>query len=153
MKDHSNVTLSLPEPVLRRFRIYAAEWKQSMSALMAEAIQRMMDEKSGAGAAKRRILARLKNPPGRLPGGKITWSREELHEREPWIPISSFTCTPEMPAASKTSRRTYREPYRIGECGHEHPGANRILLNGNPQTWTRKRNGGNRRGLRDGNSS
>lgn len=54
-----------------------------MTALMAEAIQRMIDEESGAGAAKRRILARLKNPPGRLPGGKITWSREELHEPEP----------------------------------------------------------------------
>ena len=81
MKNHSNVTLSLPQPLLRRFRIYAAKRNQSMTGLMAEAITRMMDEEGEAEAAKRRILARLRNPTGRLPGGKISWSREELYER------------------------------------------------------------------------
>jgi len=41
---HRNVTLSLPEHLLRRFRIYAATRNQSMTGLMAESIRRMMDQ-------------------------------------------------------------------------------------------------------------
>jgi hypothetical protein len=40
---HKNVTLSLPEPLLRRFRVFAAERNQSMTSVMAEAIQGMID--------------------------------------------------------------------------------------------------------------
>ena len=39
VKDHRNVTLSLPETLLRRFRVHAAERNQSMIALMTEAIR------------------------------------------------------------------------------------------------------------------
>jgi hypothetical protein len=53
---------------------------------MAEAIKRMMDEESETEAAKRRILARLRNPTGRLARGKISWTREELYER--WVSSS-----------------------------------------------------------------
>ena len=81
MKAFQNVTLSLPEPLLRRFRVFAAERNQSMTGVMAEAIRRMMDEDTKSGQAKRRFLERLKNPPGRSARGKITWTREELHER------------------------------------------------------------------------
>ena len=84
MKGHRNVTLSLPEPLLRRFRVYAAERNQSMTALMAEAIRQVLDQgerEEHAAAAKRRILERMRNPPGTGTGGRITWTREELHER------------------------------------------------------------------------
>ena len=84
MKDHRNVTLSLAEPLLRQFRIYAAERNQSMTALMAEAIRNLMereDRERQVAAAKRRILERMRNPPGSGTGGRITWTREELHER------------------------------------------------------------------------
>jgi len=39
---HKNVTLSLPEPLLRKFRVYAASRNRSMTNLMAEAIQTLM---------------------------------------------------------------------------------------------------------------
>jgi len=84
VKDHRNVTLSLPEPLLRRFRVYAAERNQSMTALMAEAIRNLLereDREQQAAAAKRRILARIQNAPDWGTGGRITWTREELHER------------------------------------------------------------------------
>jgi hypothetical protein len=58
-----NVTLSLPQPLWRKFRVYAAKRKQSMTALMSEAIRRIMDEEDSREAAKQRLLKRLQNPP------------------------------------------------------------------------------------------
>jgi plasmid stability protein len=81
VSEHTNVTLSLPSPLLRRFRIYAAKHNRSMTALMSDAISKMVDEEGETGRAERRILERLRNPPGRLTGGKITWTREDVHER------------------------------------------------------------------------
>lgn len=81
MPIHKNVTLSLPEALLNRFRVYAAERNQSMTQLMAEAIPALMNEgKRGAGA-KRRFMQRIRNAPDRGTKGKIRWSLEELHER------------------------------------------------------------------------
>lgn len=87
--DHRNVTLSLPEPLLRRFRVYAAERNQSMTALMTDAIRHMVDQDSVDQEkeaerikAGKRLIARMRNAPaGRLPGGKITWTRDELWEQ------------------------------------------------------------------------
>ena len=79
--NHKNVTLSLSEPLLRRFRIYAAAHNQSMTALMAEAIRQMIDRNSDSAKAKRRFLHRIQRAPDRHTRGVIRWSREELHER------------------------------------------------------------------------
>lgn len=76
-----NVTLSLPEPLLRKFRVYAAERNQSMTALMAQAIIKLMDEDDWREAAKRRIINRIHNANDWGTGGKITWTRDELYER------------------------------------------------------------------------
>jgi hypothetical protein len=81
VSKHKNVTLSLPEPLLRRFRIYAATRNQSMTSLMAESIRRMIDEDFDADRAARRFMARIENAPDRGTGGVIPWTRGELHER------------------------------------------------------------------------
>lgn len=81
MRKHKNVTLSLPESLLRRFRVYAAAQDRSMTGLMAEAIGNVMDQNGVTGRAKRRFLDRIQNAPDRGTGGVIRWSREELHER------------------------------------------------------------------------
>jgi hypothetical protein len=78
---HKNVTLSLPEPLLRRFRIYAATRNQSMTRLMAESIRRMLDQDVDADRAAQRFLERIENAPDRGTGGVIGWTRDELHER------------------------------------------------------------------------
>jgi len=77
---HKNVTLSLPEPLLRRFRIYAASRNQSMTKLMTEAIRLLMDQESER-AAKRRIIERMRDAPDLGTKGVISWTREELHDR------------------------------------------------------------------------
>jgi Arc/MetJ-type ribon-helix-helix transcriptional regulator len=79
--EHRNVTLSLPEPLLRRFRVYAASRNLSMSHLMNEAIEKMIDEEGERQAAARRLIDGMRNSPDRGIGGKITWTREELYER------------------------------------------------------------------------
>lgn len=81
MSSYKNVTLSLPESLLRRFRVYAAERNESMTQLMSEAIRALMDQDKRAANAKKRFLERIQNAPDRGTKGKIRWSREELHER------------------------------------------------------------------------
>ena len=81
MKEHRNVTLSLPEPLLRRFRVYAAARNESMTSLMAEAIRALIERDEQTAAMNRRFLERIRNAPDRGTGGNIRWSREEMHER------------------------------------------------------------------------
>jgi len=80
-QKHQNVTLSLPEALLRRFRVYAASRNDSMTSVMAEAIRKLMDQEQQADSAKRRFLERIRNSPDRGTGGRARWTRDELHER------------------------------------------------------------------------
>ena len=80
-ESHKNVTLSLPVPLLRRFKVYAASQNQSMSSLMAKAVEKLMERDDSAETAEKRFLERIRKAPSRGTGGKITWTREELHER------------------------------------------------------------------------
>ena len=80
-REQTNVTLSLPEPLLRRFRVFAATRNQSMSSLMASAIREMIQQESQTQKAKRRFLERIRNAPDRGTKGKIRWTRDQLHER------------------------------------------------------------------------
>jgi predicted transcriptional regulator len=81
VKLRKNVTLSLPEPLLRRFRIYAAARNQSMTSVMAEAIRKLMESDQQTSEAKRRFLERIRNAPGLGTRGSAVWPRGHLHER------------------------------------------------------------------------
>lgn len=77
---YKNVTLSLPEPVLRRFRAYAAGRNQSMSGLMAQAIEKLLEHDDEYEKAKRRLIEGMRNAPDLGTNGKIPWTRDELYE-------------------------------------------------------------------------
>lgn len=79
--SHRNVTLSLPEALLKDFKVFAAERNQSMTALAAEAIRQMMEAPSGREAARARMIDRMKNAKDRTNGRGITWTRDEIYER------------------------------------------------------------------------
>ncbi len=81
MTAYKNVTLSLPEALLRRFRVYAAARNQSMTGVMAEAIRKLMEEDQQTARASRRFLERIRNAPDRGTAGRAKWTRDELHER------------------------------------------------------------------------
>lgn len=78
---NKDFTLTIPEPLLRRFQAYAASRHQSMSSLVAEAISRMVDQDTEVAAAKRRFFDRIRNARDRGTRGKIRWRRDELYER------------------------------------------------------------------------
>ena len=79
--EHKNVTLSLPEDLLHKFRVYAASRGQSMSHLMTLAIQHMLADEGKWDISKRRMIERMRNATDRGTNGVITWTRDEIHER------------------------------------------------------------------------
>ena len=76
-----NITLSLPEEVLREAKVVAARRGTSVSALLAGALYELVERKSGYAAARERGLAALGRGLDLGTGGEIGWGREELHER------------------------------------------------------------------------
>lgn len=81
MAAHKNVTLSLPESLLRRFRVYAASRNRSMTSLMTEAIRDLMDQDQQREKAKRHFMELLREGQNLGTHGVASWTREELHER------------------------------------------------------------------------
>lgn len=76
-----NVTLSLPEEVLREVKVLAARRRTSVSALLAGVLEEMVERETGHELARSRSLARLTRGYDLGTGGKVRWAREELHER------------------------------------------------------------------------
>jgi len=52
-----------------------------MTSLMTEAIRTLIEQDRQNAQAKRRFLERIRNAPGRGTHGKVSWTRDELHER------------------------------------------------------------------------
>jgi hypothetical protein len=52
-----------------------------MSAIMTEAIRNLTERDDRVEAANRRLIARIRNAPDLGTHGKITWTRDEIHER------------------------------------------------------------------------
>ena len=75
----TNITLKLDSELLREVRVLAAEEGTSVSALLAERLEKIVREHKAYSRAKKRALARLRE------GLDLQWrrphSRDELHER------------------------------------------------------------------------
>jgi metal-responsive CopG/Arc/MetJ family transcriptional regulator len=82
VNGNKNVTFSLPESLLHEFKVYAAKRNQSMTSLVAEAIEKLVKQRGDEyEQAKRRIFERLNNPFDLGTNGKIPWTRDEIHQR------------------------------------------------------------------------
>lgn len=81
MKETQNVTLALPRALLKRAKRVAAEQDTSVSALLAAALARAVDDVERYGAAERRYVAALVRRADLGTRGRATWTRESLHER------------------------------------------------------------------------
>lgn len=79
--ENRNITLSLPDEVLREAKVVAARRGTSLSALLAGALTELVERESGYAAAKARSLASLGKGRDLGTGGTIRWGRDELHER------------------------------------------------------------------------
>ena len=81
MSTNRNLTINLPELLIRQLRVYAAVKNQSMTTVVKAAIEQTVAEDSDAKKAAERLINRLRNAPDRGIGGKITWTRDELYDR------------------------------------------------------------------------
>jgi len=75
----TNITLKLDRNLLRKVRVLAAERDTSMSALMAEQLEKAVREHDGYEEAKRRALTRMKRATSL--GYTPPASRDEFYER------------------------------------------------------------------------
>ncbi|MGH3664835.1 MAG: DUF6364 family protein [Egibacteraceae bacterium] len=75
-----NVTVTLPESLLRRARVVAAQRDTSVSSLVAQLLTDLVqaeDDYDQLWREEQRLMAQ--GLPMRI--GRITWSRDELHAR------------------------------------------------------------------------
>jgi predicted transcriptional regulator len=79
--ETQNITLSLPKELLRRVKRLAADRDKSVSSLMTEALARVADEDRRYSAARKRALAAMESAQSLGTDGRISWSRDDLHER------------------------------------------------------------------------
>lgn len=76
-----NVTLALPEDLLRRVKLVAAKRDTSISALLAATLSELADQEEGYAEARDAMLVDLSQGYDLGTQGTIAWSRDSLHER------------------------------------------------------------------------
>jgi predicted transcriptional regulator len=76
-----NVTLTLPDDLLRRLKVIAAQRDSSISAMLVQALEQVADDETGFANARRGMLRDLKKGYNLRTNGKIGWSRDSIHER------------------------------------------------------------------------
>ena len=74
-----NITLSIDKTLIRKSKIIAAQRETSVSKMLSDELEKLIQHAEQYELAKRKALANLKT--GFHFGGKIIASREELHER------------------------------------------------------------------------
>lgn len=77
--NKQNVTISISPETVRKARILAARRSTSISRLLAEQVEALVDAEDAYERAERSALAMLEQ--GLHLGGVISASRDELHER------------------------------------------------------------------------
>ena len=76
-----NVTLTLSEEALRRARHLAVEKGVSLSKLLSESLEDVVLRNDRYDEARRKALAHMKRGVKLGVQRRISWSRDELHER------------------------------------------------------------------------
>ena len=79
--DTQNVTLVVPKSLLRKVKHIAVERETSISGLLVEALEQLVRSDDSYEKARLRWMEDIKQPRDLGTGGKITWTRDELHER------------------------------------------------------------------------
>lgn len=79
--ETQNITLALPRWLLRKVKHLAVEREKSVSRLLAETLEELVTRNDAYAEARRRALHDLEHPRDLGTFGKITWTRDELHER------------------------------------------------------------------------
>jgi hypothetical protein len=79
--ERQNITLSLPKALLRKAKTLAVMQDRSLSDLLRKTLEEKVKEETGYQKASKRQLAVMEKGFDLRTKGKITVSRDELHER------------------------------------------------------------------------
>lgn len=79
--ERRNVTLSLPEALLKKAKTLAVMKDRSLSDLLRETLEEKVKEETGYQRAKERQIALMEKGLDLGTKGKLAVSREQLHER------------------------------------------------------------------------
>ena len=79
--ERQNVTLSLPKSLLKKAKTLASKEDRSLSELLRETLEEKVKQKSGYQRARERQISLMKKGVDLGSKGKITITREDLHER------------------------------------------------------------------------
>jgi hypothetical protein len=74
-----NITLSVEEQVLERVKVYAAEHRTTVNALVRNYLERIARSEDRAREAMRELRALSDRSTAEV--GPITWRRDELYDR------------------------------------------------------------------------
>ena len=75
-----NITLSMPEELVRRAKVLAAQRDMSVSTLVARLLEQLVGDVRDYDEVWELERQKMKDGMG-LRFGPITWSRDQLHER------------------------------------------------------------------------
>lgn len=81
MVETQNITLSIPKHVLQEVKLIAVEQGQSISGLMTQMLQELVERRIQYHLAQQRQIALMESGLNLGTGGQITWTRDSLHER------------------------------------------------------------------------
>lgn len=73
-----NITLSIEKELLKKGKIFAAQKETSVSKMLGDVLEEMINQEDQYAAAKRNALQILKK--GFHMGGDIHWIREDLYD-------------------------------------------------------------------------
>lgn len=76
-----NLTLHLPERLLKRMKVLAATRETSVSAIVREMMEDLVEREDAYHQAMTRHIAMMRNAKDRGTAGTFTWTRDSLHER------------------------------------------------------------------------
>lgn len=79
--EMQNITLSLPKDILLKVELLAEKRQTSVSGLLTQTLEKLVEQEEAYTHARRRHLQWLDQGADLGTGGRITTSREELHER------------------------------------------------------------------------
>lgn len=77
-----NITLSLPEDLLRRLKVQAALRDTSVTELLRRAAAQLSNEAESYEQAREGMMADIRAARDLGTKGRIDWDRNSLHERE-----------------------------------------------------------------------
>jgi tryptophan 2,3-dioxygenase len=79
--ETQNITLSIPKEVLVKVKLLAVKRQTSVSGLLTETLERLVQQEDAYMHARQRHLQRLEQSVDLGTGGLVLTRRDELHDR------------------------------------------------------------------------